>query len=127
MGPASAQKPSIPWFTVFSGWIPLYFTHDDYILPSFIKFHSDGEYIFDWAWADFYKRVGINYYPKEIFSHLLLFSICWLCVKVLIIKNHSLNWIFWRKKHFCTFIMIALNKNNTTRWRLSCIILLIRL
>lgn len=47
-----------------TGWIPLYFTHDDSILPSFIKFHSYGEYIFDWAWADFYKRVGINYYPK---------------------------------------------------------------
>ncbi|MEY3884121.1 MAG: hypothetical protein RLZZ379_1399, partial [Pseudomonadota bacterium] len=30
----------------------------------YIKSHSYGEYVFDWAWADAYQRSGLNYYPK---------------------------------------------------------------
>jgi predicted N-acyltransferase len=30
----------------------------------YIKPHSYGEYVFDWAWADAYQRHGLNYYPK---------------------------------------------------------------
>lgn len=33
-------------------------------LPMYAKFHSYGEYVFDWAWADAYKRNGLDYYPK---------------------------------------------------------------
>lgn len=33
-------------------------------LVTFSKSHSYGEYIFDWGWADAYKRSGIPYYPK---------------------------------------------------------------
>ena len=33
-------------------------------LPLYLKAHSYGEYVFDWAWADAYKRAGGNYYPK---------------------------------------------------------------
>ena len=33
-------------------------------LPLFIKSHSYGEYVFDWAWADAYHRYGHPYYPK---------------------------------------------------------------
>lgn len=33
-------------------------------MPCYIKDHSYGEYIFDWAWADAHHRNGINYYPK---------------------------------------------------------------
>src|SRR5690554_2851285 len=33
-------------------------------LPLFIKTHSYGEYVFDWAWADAYQRYGQSYYPK---------------------------------------------------------------
>ena len=33
-------------------------------LPLYAKFHSYGEYVFDWAWADAYRRNGIEYYPK---------------------------------------------------------------
>ena len=33
-------------------------------LPMYAKFHSYGEYVFDWAWADAYKRNGHDYYPK---------------------------------------------------------------
>ena len=33
-------------------------------MPLFVKSHSYGEYVFDWAWADAYARHGIEYYPK---------------------------------------------------------------
>lgn len=34
------------------------------IMPLYLKTHSYGEYVFDWAWADAYQRNGIAYYPK---------------------------------------------------------------
>jgi len=30
----------------------------------YVKDHSYGEYVFDWAWADAYQRHGLDYYPK---------------------------------------------------------------
>jgi uncharacterized protein len=33
-------------------------------MPLFLKSHSYGEYVFDWAWADAYERHGLQYYPK---------------------------------------------------------------
>ncbi|MFD2230970.1 GNAT family N-acetyltransferase [Alkalimarinus sediminis] len=33
-------------------------------MPSYIKQHSYGEYVFDWSWADAYSHYGLNYYPK---------------------------------------------------------------
>jgi predicted N-acyltransferase len=30
----------------------------------YVKGHSYGEYVFDWAWADAYQRNGLDYYPK---------------------------------------------------------------
>jgi len=33
-------------------------------MPLFLKYHSRGEYVFDWAWADAYQRHGLEYYPK---------------------------------------------------------------
>ena len=32
--------------------------------PLYLKGHSYGEYVFDWAWADAYERAGGHYYPK---------------------------------------------------------------
>ena len=32
--------------------------------PLYLKSHSYGEYVFDWAWADAYRRHGLRYYPK---------------------------------------------------------------
>ncbi len=32
--------------------------------PLYVKAHSYGEYVFDWAWADAYERSGLPYYPK---------------------------------------------------------------
>lgn len=36
------------------------------LLPLYLKNHSYGEYVFDWAWADAYQRHGLNYYPKLV-------------------------------------------------------------
>lgn len=33
-------------------------------VPLYLKSHSYGEYVFDWAWADAYQRSGMDYYPK---------------------------------------------------------------
>jgi predicted N-acyltransferase len=33
-------------------------------LPAYAKGHSQGEYVFDHAWADAWERAGGNYYPK---------------------------------------------------------------
>ena len=33
-------------------------------MPLYLKSHSYGEYVFDWAWAEAYQRSGLNYYPK---------------------------------------------------------------
>jgi len=32
--------------------------------PLYVKAHSFGEYVFDWAWAEAHERHGIAYYPK---------------------------------------------------------------
>ncbi len=34
--------------------------------PVWLKGHSRGEYVFDWAWAEAYQRHGLPYYPKAI-------------------------------------------------------------
>ncbi len=52
-----------------TGWQPHFLTlwEGDSLaaaLPLYLKFHSYGEYVFDWAWADAYRRNGLEYYPK---------------------------------------------------------------
>ena len=52
-----------------TGWQPYPITvRDDGRLVGatalYLKTHSSGEYVFDWAWADAYQRNGIAYYPK---------------------------------------------------------------
>jgi predicted N-acyltransferase len=32
--------------------------------PLYAKGHSEGEFVFDWSWADAAERAGIDYYPK---------------------------------------------------------------
>ncbi|MDE0813937.1 MAG: GNAT family N-acetyltransferase [Alphaproteobacteria bacterium] len=34
------------------------------VVPMYLKSHSQGEYVFDWGWADAYERAGGRYYPK---------------------------------------------------------------
>ncbi len=52
-----------------SGWQAEHLLHieDGHLLaalPSYRKWHSYGEYVFDHAWADACARAGIDYYPK---------------------------------------------------------------
>ena len=52
-----------------TGWLPqfLVLTAGDELVaacPLYLKDHSYGEYVFDWAWADAYQRHGLRYYPK---------------------------------------------------------------
>jgi predicted N-acyltransferase len=52
-----------------TGWTPRYLTlwRDQSLvgaMPLYLKSHSYGEYVFDWAWADAYHRHGLSYYPK---------------------------------------------------------------
>ena len=35
-------------------------------MPLYVKHHSYGEYVFDWAWAEAYQKSGMDYYPKLI-------------------------------------------------------------
>lgn len=34
--------------------------------PLYLKEHSYGEYVFDWAWANAYAQHGLTYYPKAV-------------------------------------------------------------
>ena len=34
------------------------------LLPLYIKQHSHGDFIHDWSWADAYRQLGRDYYPK---------------------------------------------------------------
>ena len=34
----------------------------------YIKMHSYGEYVFDWAWANAYQSHGLDYYPKAVIA-----------------------------------------------------------
>ncbi len=52
-----------------TGWAPRFITvqRDGALVaaaPAYLKTHSYGEYVFDWAWADAYERHGLRYYPK---------------------------------------------------------------
>lgn len=56
-----------------TGWKPchLLFRLDGEIAgiaPAYLKSHSMGEYVFDWAWADAYRRYGMDYYPKLLIA-----------------------------------------------------------
>jgi len=51
------------------GWEPVHLAlfrdgRLDAAMPLYVKRHSWGEFVFDWAWADAYRRHGLDYYPK---------------------------------------------------------------
>jgi uncharacterized protein len=81
LGEPSAACPMLRWeflsgleqtgcTTAESGWQPIPLTvRDDHgnlvgAAPLYVKGHSYGEYVFDWAWADAYQRAGLDYFPK---------------------------------------------------------------
>lgn len=59
--------------TAATGWLPQFVLLERDVagtpelagaVPLYMKAHSYGEYVFDWAWADAYQRAGLDYYPK---------------------------------------------------------------
>src|SRR4051794_11087057 len=60
-----ASKSAVPG----TGWHPQFLVIEQdgvyrAACPLYLKDHSYGEYVFDWAWADAYQRNGLDYYPK---------------------------------------------------------------
>ncbi|MFC7460076.1 GNAT family N-acetyltransferase [Hydrogenophaga defluvii] len=56
-----------------TGWAPRFISlwlGDELhaVCPLYLKSHSYGEYVFDWAWAEAYQRHGLRYYPKAVIA-----------------------------------------------------------
>jgi uncharacterized protein len=54
-----------------AGWIPRHLVlYDGKKLigaaPAYVKTNSEGEFVFDWSWADLASRMGLEYYPKLV-------------------------------------------------------------
>ena len=54
-----------------TGWTPRFMTlwlGEQLVAacPLYLKAHSYGEYVFDWAWANAYAQHGLAYYPKAL-------------------------------------------------------------
>jgi uncharacterized protein len=54
-----------------TGWRPSHLVLEEgaqvrAALPLYLKDHSWGEFVFDFAWADAYRRAGVSYYPKLV-------------------------------------------------------------
>ena len=57
--------------TAETGWQPCHLVLREgsepvAVMPLYLKNHSYGEYVFDWAWADAWERSGLSYYPKLV-------------------------------------------------------------
>jgi predicted N-acyltransferase len=57
--------------TPATGWTPLFLTawQGEQLQAAcalYLKEHSYGEYVFDWAWASAYEQHGLTYYPKGL-------------------------------------------------------------
>jgi predicted N-acyltransferase len=56
-----------------TGWLP---THLSLwrgealvaVAPSYVKGNSEGEFVFDWSWADLATKMGVRYYPKVVLA-----------------------------------------------------------
>ena len=82
--PASGQYPFDPFLSYAflnaleesgssvaeTGWAPYHLSLEDDesrvlgVVPLYLKSHSQGEYVFDYSWADAFERAGGRYYPK---------------------------------------------------------------
>jgi predicted N-acyltransferase len=55
--------------TARTGWRPCHLvvesgTNVQGVMSLYLKSHSQGEYVFDWGWAEAFERAGGEYYPK---------------------------------------------------------------
>jgi predicted N-acyltransferase len=56
-----------------TGWSPFFITlwEGETLAAAcavYVKSHSYGEYVFDWAWANAYNQHGLDYYPKALIA-----------------------------------------------------------
>jgi predicted N-acyltransferase len=56
-----------------TGWMPRHlvlYDKGDVVAaaPAYVKLNSEGEFVFDWNWADLANRMGLEYYPKLILA-----------------------------------------------------------
>ncbi len=56
-----------------AGWIPHHlalYDGDELVAasPAYVKTNSEGEFVFDWSWADLAHRLGLDYYPKLVLA-----------------------------------------------------------
>ncbi|MFO0665689.1 MAG: GNAT family N-acetyltransferase [Polyangiaceae bacterium] len=54
-----------------SGWVPHHIgVYEGDVLvaaaPLYLKYNSEGEFVFDWSWADAAHQLGEDYYPKLV-------------------------------------------------------------
>ena len=54
-----------------AGWLPAHLSVWQKgelvaVCPAYLKGNSEGEFVFDWSWAQFAERMGIRYYPKVL-------------------------------------------------------------
>lgn len=81
-GLARADNPFLDWayleglersgaVSADTGWQPQHLVLEQAgqllaAMPLYLKAHSWGEFVFDFAWADAYERAGVPYYPKLV-------------------------------------------------------------
>lgn len=56
-----------------AGWLPRHlalYDGDELVAaaPAYVKTNSEGEFVFDWSWADLASRLGLDYYPKLVIA-----------------------------------------------------------
>ncbi len=57
--------------TANAGWLPCHiaiYRKGELVgaLPAYAKSNSEGEFVFDWNWAELASRIGLEYYPKLV-------------------------------------------------------------
>ena len=68
---SDSATPATGWMPhIFTLWRPSGTAGDPDVLVAacalYVKDHSYGEYVFDWAWANTYQQHGLRYYPKAV-------------------------------------------------------------
>ncbi len=56
-----------------SGWVPMHLVlrrkgRIVALAPAYAKTNSEGEFVYDWSWADLSHRLGVPYYPKIVLA-----------------------------------------------------------
>ena len=96
-----------------SGWQPLHLeiTNDGEplaLIPSYVKTHSWGEYVFDFEWANAYQRYGLEYYPKLISA--VPFTPC-AGPRILLVKgadlSKALTFLTQQLPHLCAQLKLS--------------------